>query len=329
MKHEAASAIPPEIARRAVQWWVDLQGEGARDPALLGGFERWRAEHPLHEAAWCHIQTMQGRFSQLAGGVDAGAARAALLPARAPRRRTALKALAVLVGAGGAAWSLDPAERWALWNADWRTAVGERRGLTLADGTRVMLNTDSAIDVRFDAHERRIVLLRGEIMVSSGHEQRTPARPLVVAAAPGELRPLGTRFAVRLDGARVTVGVFEGAVRAQPFAAGAGARVIAAGQQAGMARDAVDVPHPLVPYAGAWIDGTLVATRLRLADLLAELARYRCGYLYCDDAVAELRVSGTYPLDDTDRVLDTLRATLPIEVEHFTRYWARVVPARG
>ncbi|MBN3729173.1 FecR/PupR family sigma factor regulator [Burkholderia sp. Ac-20379] len=78
MSLDGRPAIPPDIARRAVEWWVDLQGGGgARDAALRVGFERWRAEHPLHDAAWRHIETMQGRLSQLASGVDAGAARAA------------------------------------------------------------------------------------------------------------------------------------------------------------------------------------------------------------------------------------------------------------
>ncbi|AJK49378.1 FecR domain-containing protein [Burkholderia plantarii] len=330
MQSEPNPAIPPEVAQRAVQWWVEMQGAGAAaDAAARAGLARWRAEHPLHDAAWRHIETVQGRFTQLAAGLDAGAARAALLPARSPKRRAAIKALALLVFAGGGVWTLDPARQWAVWTADARTAVGERRRMTLADGTEVVLNTDSAIDVRFDASTRRIVLLRGEIMVTSGHERRLPARPLVVAAAPGELTPLGTRFGVRLDGAVLRVGVFEGAVRAQPGEPGAASRVIAAGRRAAVTLTAVSEPQPLGAYAGSWTDGTLVASRLRLGDLVAELARYRHGYLQCDPAVAGLRVSGSYPLDDADRVFETLRATLPIDVESFTRYWVRIVPSRA
>ncbi|MBA5827920.1 iron dicitrate transport regulator FecR, partial [Escherichia coli] len=75
--------------------------------------------------------------------------------------------------------------------------------------------------------------------------------------------------------------------------------------------------------------GMLVASRMRLADLVAELDRYRRGTLRCAAAVADLRVSGTFPLDDSARVLDTLKATLPIDVAYLTRYWATVVPARS
>ncbi|VWC50511.1 iron dicitrate transporter FecR [Burkholderia lata] len=235
----------------------------------------------------------------------------------------------MLLFAGGAAWMAEPARRAAIWPADLRTAVGERRTVTLADRTVVVLDTDTALDVRFDATARRLRLLRGTIMVTSGHDERVPARPLVVATAQGELRPLGTRFAVRQREGATRIEVFAGAVRVQPDDATADARVIAAGEGADFTRDTIDAPAPLDTYASAWTSGMLVASRMRLADLVAELDRYRRGSLRCAAAVADLRVSGTYPLDDPARVLDTLKATLPIDVHYLTRYWATVVPARS
>ncbi|VWC98300.1 iron dicitrate transporter FecR [Burkholderia lata] len=328
MATPGAPAVPPQVARRAVEWWVDRQA-GRTDEAFDAALARWRAEDPMHDAAWRHIETMQRRFGGLAAGLDPQAAHAALLPPRAGRRRAAVKTLAVLLFAGGAAWMAEPARRAAIWPADLRTAVGERRTVTLADRTVVVLDTDTALDVRFDDAARHLRLLRGTIMVTSGHDDRVPARPLVVATAQGELRPLGTRFAVRQRDGATRVEVFAGAVRVQPDDAAAGARVIAAGEGADFTRDAIGEPAPLDAYASAWTGGMLVASRMRLADLVAELDRYRRGSLRCDAAVADLRVSGTYPLDDPARVLDTLKATLPIDVHYLTRYWATVVPARS
>ncbi|HIH2760660.1 TPA: FecR domain-containing protein, partial [Burkholderia lata] len=241
----------------------------------------------------------------------------------------AVKALAVLLFAGGAAWMAEPARRAAIWPADLRTAVGERRTVTLADRTVVVLDTDTALDVRFDDTAHRLRLLRGTIMVTSGHDERVPARPLVVATAQGELRPLGTRFTVRQRDGATRIEVFAGAVHVQPADATADTRVIAAGEGADFTRDTIGASAPLDAYASAWTGGMLVASRMRLADLVAELDRYRRGSLRCDAAVADLRVSGTYPLDDPARVLDTLKATLPIDVHYLTRYWATVVPARS
>ncbi|MGU7775435.1 FecR domain-containing protein [Burkholderia sp. MR1-5-21] len=320
-------AIPPQVAQRAVEWWVDLQA-GHADAAFAAELARWRAADASHDAAWRHIEAVHGRLNRLAAGLDTQAARAALLPPRSGRRRAAVKALAVLLFAGGAAWMADPARRWALWQADVRTAVGERRTVTLADRTVVVLDTDTAIDVRFDATQRRVRLLRGTIMVTSGHDGRAVARELVVATDDGELRPLGTRFSVRQRDGATRVDVFAGAVRVQPYHASAGTRVIAAGEGADFTRDTIGASAPLDAYAAAWTDGMIVASGMRLADLVAELGRYRRGSLRCDASVADLRVSGTFPLDDADRMLDTLKTTLPIDVTYVTRYWATVVRAR-
>ncbi|WP_155028410.1 FecR domain-containing protein, partial [Burkholderia pseudomallei] len=258
------------------------------------------------------------------------AARAALLPPRSRGRRAALKALAVLLFAGGGAWTGQAYLPWRAWGADVRTALGERRTITLADGTTVVLNTDTAIDIRFDDATRGVRLLRGEIMVTSGRDAaRAVPRALVIATAHGDVRPVGTRFSVRERGDATRVDVFDGAVRIAPRRAVGRAPLITAGQGADFTRDALaGPPRVLGASAGAWVDGILVASNLRLADLLAEIDRYRPGRVRCDAAVANLRVSGTYPLDDTDRILDTLRETLPVDVEYLSRYWVTVVAAR-
>ncbi|KFG94669.1 iron dicitrate transport regulator FecR [Burkholderia paludis] len=328
MAAPGAPAVPQDVARRAVEWWVDRQA-GRTDDAFVAALARWRAEDPAHDAAWRHIEAMQRGFGRPAAGLDPQAARAALLPAREGRREAVIKVLIVLLFSGGAEWMAEPARRAAIWPADLRTALGERRTVTLADRTVVVLDTDTALDVRFDDAVRSLRLLRGTIMVTSGHDDRAPVRPLVVATAQGELQPLGTRFAVRQRDGATHLEVFAGAVRVRPVDAAAGTRMIAAGEGADFTRAAIGAPAPLDAYASAWTDGMLVASHMRLADLVAELDRYRRGSLRCDAAVADLRVSGTYPLDDPARVLDTLKATLPIDVRYVTRYWATVVPARS
>ncbi len=72
------------------------------------------------------------------------------------------------------------------WLADQRTATGEQRTLTLADGTLINLNTHSAMDVRFDEKRRLIVLQEGEILVETGHNDARPVlscRPATAACA--------------------------------------------------------------------------------------------------------------------------------------------------
>jgi transmembrane sensor len=325
------TGIPPRVARRAVEWLVALQSEAATDPTRRA-WQRWREEHPDHERAWRHIEAVNGRLQELASPLGSAVAHAALAPPRSPKRREAVRTLAVLLFAGGGvagvAWLADEDAPWRERLADERTGVGERRTVRLADGTTVALNTASAIDLRFSAGERRIRLVGGEILVTTGPDGDGLApRPFVVETAQGELRPLGTRFAVRRQSDATRVDVFEGAVEVRPRHGGGRTLRLNAGEQVRFTDGRIADPGPADEAATAWTDGMIVASGLRLADFLAELARHRPGRLSYDPAVAGLRVSGTYPLADTERILDALGTTLPVEVRFFTRYWVTVRPA--
>lgn len=322
---DGATGIPPQVARRAVEWLVELQSGAATD-ATRQALQRWRDEHPDHERAWQRIEAVNLRLRNLASPLGSAAAQAALATPRSSRRREAIKALTVLLCTASAVWMAEERAPWREWLADERTAVGERRTVRLADGSTVALNTASAIDVRFTAGERRIRLVGGEILVTTARDGTGSAtRPFVVETAQGELRPLGTRFAVRQQEDVTRVGVFEGAVQVRPRHGGG--RTLNAGEQALFTHDRLGETAPGDEAATAWSDGMIVASGTRLADFLAELARHRPGRLAWDPAVAGLRVSGTYPLADTDRVLDALGAALPVEIRFFTRYWVTVRPA--
>ncbi|MBZ8142576.1 hypothetical protein CLD22_22080 [Rubrivivax gelatinosus] len=317
----AEAPIPPAVARRAVAWWVDLQSEDA-DEALRRRWQRWLARDEVHRRAWARLEAvgarLNGRVHQgLAGVPGASALVQVALAEAAPSRRRALGAALLVVLAGGAAWELhgDPAVQARL--ADLGTGVGERRRLVLADGTRLALNSGSAVDLRYGAAERRLVLRRGEILVETAPD---PARrPFVVQTGAGELRPLGTRFRVRDRGDEFELAVHEGAVELRP-ATGA-ARVLAAGEQARFDTAGVGPRQAADADAAAWVDGMLVASGLRLDEFLAELGRHRRGRLDCAPEVAALRVSGSYPLADVDRVLATLPAVLPVTAVWRTRWW--------
>uniref|UniRef100_UPI002586B026 DUF4880 domain-containing protein n=1 Tax=Pseudomonas sp. TaxID=306 RepID=UPI002586B026 len=162
----SGAPIDHAIAERAVQWLMDLQAPTVSQKTRVE-FARWRAQSQEHERAWERIEAFQQRFADLQQSHTAPVAHATL--AARPNRRQALKALALLV-AGGAAWSARDNRLVQDWTADYYTHIGEQRQLTLSDGTRLALNTDSAVDVRFDAGQRRLMLLRGEVMISTGKD---------------------------------------------------------------------------------------------------------------------------------------------------------------
>lgn len=331
-----AGGFDAGVARQAVEWWVTLHADDATD-ALRAACLRWREAHPEHARAWQHIENAERRMRHMSGTLGASVAQAALNAPRSRGRRLAVKALVGVLFVGTGAWVAGdpPAVQW--WRADVRTGAGERRTLQLADGTTLVLNTRSAVRLTMAGGVRRITLVDGEIMVSTGKDAaHVPPRPLIVATALGTLSPMGTRFSVRqapqADG--VTVQVFEGAVRVAAREASApsgapgaaAARIVRAGEQASFTADGVSPATPLTSGDGAWTEGMLVAVDMRLDVFLAELSRYRRGYLRCDPAVAALRVSGTYPLGDTDAVLAVLPHALPVSVASVTRYWVSVGP---
>jgi len=322
----AGAPLPEGVSMQAVRWLVALESPDV-DERTRRQWRQWRASHPDHERAWRLLEEAGLSLRSL----PAAALRAALADeAGRLGRRRALKALGLsgLVGAG--AWMARGSEPWRDWTADHRTATGERSRLALADGSQVLLNTDSAIDVRFDDRQRRIVLLRGEILVTSAPDPQADgaaSRPLLVDTAEGRLRALGTRFAVRQEEGESLLGVFDGAVEIRPAGAPGDARVVQAGMRSAYTRFWSDAPRPVEPADGAWIDGLIVAHRMPLARFAAELSRYRPGHLGCDPEVAWLPVSGVYPVHDTDRVLEMLARLLPVKVRRRTRYWVDLAAA--
>ena len=123
--------------------------------------------------------------------------------------------------------------------------------------------------------------------------------------------------------------MLEGAVKVEPGRAPGMSKVVRAGERMRFTATQIMPIEPASTDTAAWTQGMLVASNMRLADFLSELGRYRDGYLRCDPSIADFRLSGTYPLSDTDRVLNTLASTLPVELEYITRYWVTVKPARS
>nr|WP_274610294.1 FecR domain-containing protein [Pseudomonas sp. TH32] len=204
--------------------------------------------------------------------------------------------------------------------ADYHTATGERRHHTLSDGTQIWLNTRTLLDAQYDAQERRLTLRQGEVDILTASD---PARrPLLVYTAEARLQPLGTRFTVRRedDGRGTRVAVSSGRVAAS-LKAGGEALVVDAHSQAWISSTRVYPAQPASLNETAWIDGFIVAERMRLADFAQELTRYLPGILRCEPAVADLRLSGSYPLNNPGQIFAMLEQSLPVKVQQRTRYW--------
>ncbi|MBB1623709.1 FecR domain-containing protein [Achromobacter sp. UMC71] len=313
-------AVERKVAREAARWLLRLSSDRATD-ADIHACEQWRASRAEHEHAWQRAQRVNQRF----GLIPSALGMATLNRPESGDRRRALKTLAALIVAGPvgwAAWRASPRE----WTADYRSATGEQRQVALADGSSLRLNTASAVDVLFDAKLRLVRLRAGEIAVHAVAEGGAHPRPFVVRTRQGDIDAQAARFCVRQDGQACRVSVQEGQVSLRRRGA---AVALAAGEQALLTDDAPPLAEPADPHAADWTRGVLHASALRLDAFAAELGRYRAGILRCDPAVAGLRISGAFQLQDTDAVLAALPSTLPVRVRYRSAYWVTIAPREG
>ena len=320
----SATPLPAAVVDAAVDWLVHLWS-GEATESSRAQWQRWRAANPLHDEAWRRVEAQDLRWRARAPGLAGALASAA--PAAGRRRLLGGMAALAVVGLAVHTGREQIAARG--WLAQVRTAKGEQRRLQLPDGTQLLLNTATALDIDFSATLRRLRLHQGELLVTTAPDTQEPKRPFVVDTPAGRAQALGTRFTVRHDAdgpaAHATsVAVFEGAVELR----GAGPALrIAAGQAAQLPAGGTAAETRPAPAAPAWAEGVLVASDMRLDAFVDELRRYRPGLLQLAPEVAGLRLSGVFPLADTDRILQALVQVLPVQVHVPVRYWVRIGPA--
>jgi ferric-dicitrate binding protein FerR (iron transport regulator) len=317
MDNVARSGPDPQVVKQAISWALRLRNNRA-NVRLRAQCEHWRAAHHDHELAWQRVQALQQELSSQLTAIP-GAHRALESSAQGLGRRQALKLLSGVVLLGSAAWISRDLTGWQRWTSDLATATGERRSIQLPDGTRLQFNTDSAVDLDFNSQQRLITLLRGEILVTCGAAASTP---LLVKTRHGLLEGIDGRFAVRQDSECTRLSVVSGNVAIHsPHQADGLSTQVHAGQNYLVSQTQATLVPPLDMDISAWADGLIVTRAMRLADFLAEVGRYRHGYLGCSADVADLRLSGVFRLEDTDKLLAILPQTLPVQVRYRTRWW--------
>lgn len=307
--------VSSQVAEQAVHWLLEMQ-QGALNPRQQAAWQQWLNAHSEHQRAWEQIQQVNQRLR----GMPSPLAHAALNAPRSSSRRQALKLLLILGAGSAAAWSLRQQHILPPLSADYRSPVGQRRTVQLADGSQLQLNTGSAVDVHFDGRQRLVRVLEGEILLTS----RAGDTPVRVLTGQGLLSGQAARLNVRQFNDHTQLAVLAGQVEVMPNNYSGLPLSVDAARQVNFTRKGWDTPRATDANSGAWADGMLVAAHMRLEDFLNELGRYRRGQLHCDPQVANLLLSGSYPLDNSERILDLLEISLPVKVRRFTRYWVTV-----
>ena len=279
-----------EDEQRALDEWL------AADTRHLGAFVVARAQ-------WMDMD----RVAALAAGTDEVPSE---LEAVDMRRR-----LLIAAGIGGiAAAGLGG---WVLLNSGerYRTAVGEMRRVALADGSTLILNTDSDVRVEFQPKMRNIVLLRGEAMFEVAHDK---TRPFVVSANGVLVRAVGTAFAVRLRDSRVNVTVTEGVVELAQTSASteiATPQRLAANQQSVVEPAAPPkisrVAPDVVERRFAWINGMVAFNGETLGEAVDEVNRHSPHHVVIDEpSLGRQPIVGVFRATDAEGFSRTAAAAL-------------------
>jgi transmembrane sensor len=224
----------------------------------------------------------------------------------------------------------------------YQTRVGEQRDVTLPDGSRVTLNTNTLLTVHYSKARRYVEVLRGEALFA---EKTDSARPFEVEAGGVLTRALGTEFNIDLRGSRVTVSVLEGAVSVTPTTAEAGGSVLPprdaqSGESAAVTTlskgQAIDFrasggrmqEHQAdLRRIDAWRTRRLEFTDTPLPDAIDEFNRYSSVRVVVGaPELASVRVSGVFRIGDADGFLYGLREALKLET-HESPGEVVVIPA--
>lgn len=307
------------VSEQAIDWMVELRA-ATPDPALLQRVRLWLQQDPAHQQAWNRLEQRLGHpfaallaLDQRSPGQAAEARRLLMQPTRS--RRDVVGVMASLGLFGAALWGGWRSDTTQGWLADLHTGLGERRNFTLADGSRLSLNSASAVDVQFDAGQRLLVLRHGELLIQVA---RDPLRPLRVRTAQGQVQALGTRFLVSQEQDATRVVVLQHSVRAS-LANGQWAE-LQQGQAALLRNNTIERLTGEQQQRAAWLEGRLEVLDQPLHVVIDALRPYQRGYIRLAPAARDLRVQGVFHLDQPQQALKALAEALPISVQRYGQW---------
>ena len=294
------------LSDQAIEWLVRLHS-GNASPSDWDAFAAWRGQGPMHEQAAREAEALWH-------GIGLAGSRLKTDERTARRRSVTRRAVlgigaAGLVGAGLVQGGIIRLTMF----ADYSTGIGERRTIALSDGSVVELNARSALSVDYGDRQRTLLLLEGQATFTAKHD---PQRPFVVRAAAGQAKATGTVFDVDMRPEDVVVTTLQGTVAVSTTGAGGEAAIVNANQRI---RYTVNGPAAVEDIDAnvetAWRRGKLIFNDRPLADVVAEIERYRHGKVVLVGAgLRQLAVTGVFDLTDPDSVLQTIRQTLPVRM---------------
>ena len=306
-----APAPSIELRAEAATWIARLRDE-QRDPNLEAQFRGWLDESKEHQHAFARMSQVWEEAGNIR--MRAGAVIPAARKERASRfnRWTASLAASLILVAVGAVY---------FWHDGvFETGVGQEKTRLLRDGTRIVLNTDTRIEVNYDEHARRVRLIRGEAWFEVS---KRPTWPFIVRVGDREIRALGTSFIVRHDEVQdLSVTLVDGRISVAPIAQNDAVpsqapQFLAPGERLVVSRhQATAMDRPELSRITAWERGRVEFEETPLKDATIEMNRYNTIRISVPDAeVAQLRIGGVFHAGDSDEFIRIVTAALGLRAD--------------
>lgn len=302
------------VAEEAIDWMVRLQS-GDFDAPQQAELERWRHRSAHHRQVYQRLLAGLAPFEQSPWRGRASQPLLHSLEQPDGRRAFLRNALAVGLLVGGAGWlASSPRGVWQ-GGQEYRTATAQRGSWRLSDGSHLQLNARSRVSLWFDGQQRRLRLHEGEMLIQVAPRVQ---QPLVIQTGSGQLYSEGGRLGLRELADRSRVVTLQQEARLVPGAAAPSS--LRAGQVTWFSAGGVLQQAPMAATETAWLQGWRVMHDEPLGTLFDALRDYRKGWVRVEPGVAQLRVSGRFPMDDSRQTLEILQRTLPIQVIELTEY---------
>ncbi|MEQ1766562.1 MAG: FecR family protein [Methylotenera sp.] len=312
------NTIPKSIIEKAVEWHLQLHSASA-SAADFANFSAWQHQNPAHALAYQRIESMWGKF----GDIEPNAAKASIesaLKSGKSIKKIAQHGKGITLGflalvSSYSALQTQPAQ---VWLAENKTAIGVQRSIVLADGSTLMLNTNTALDIDFSGHQRLIKLYQGEVLITVAKDK---SRPLIITTEQGTAQALGTKFNVKTDAEATQVAVVESKVEActKPSLFSFNQKTcitLHPNQSTTMRSKHIDSARNVdAESISGWSTGTLAIDNQALDQVLVELQRYSSVQIQFNQAeISQMRVSGVLPLHNIEQSLHLLADKLPIQI---------------
>ncbi|WP_244410399.1 FecR domain-containing protein [Vibrio nigripulchritudo] len=305
--------ISRESIEQASLWMARLWADDVTEQDKKA-FNTWRSAHPDNEFAWQQLETLQKKFAAVPNPELSG--KVLHRDRRGVTRRQALIWAGISFGTLGlmmAGRSDTPS------GAEYATATGEIRSLTLSDGTEMIMNTATRVYVDFNQSERMLHLVQGEIMITSAHH----LTPFMVTTGQGNVVPIGTRFTVQQQDNKTKVSVYEGEVAVYPKQSFESTHLLA-GENVAFSAEYTESKHANATSNALWLSQKILAQATPLPEFINDLARYRRGVVNVDPSLSHLKLTGVFSTKDTDKTLHNISQVLPIEVHYRTPLWVSI-----